>query len=138
MTNHQITAFPLSLAIVDSNAQSPVLFLHLSINPGNKKAKGESELMIPSGSSCKTELIGDYQNLRMVYGEDGHVLKLLGYPLYDQVCPSIKITLVTDRNWMKPRVFYEYLQDGQWLKMHNFNLKIKLDHTAIALSNLHE
>jgi hypothetical protein len=136
-SNPETSAFPLSVAIVNSEARTPVLFLHLKVDPASRKIKGNSELINPlcnlrnssrltnRSNSSKTELWGEYQSLHMMHKEDGHIVNLLGYPSYDQYCPSIKITLVTDTEWKSGRVCYEYLQNGEWLTMNNLNLKIK-------------
>jgi hypothetical protein len=137
MANQETSVFPLSVAILNSDARTPVLFLHLKVDPESRKIKGNSELISPlcnlssssrpacCSNSSKTELCGEYQSLHMMHNEDGHVLNLLGYPSYDQYCPNIKITLVTDTEWKSGRVCYEYLQNGEWLKMNNLNIKIK-------------
>lgn len=128
MANQETSTFPLSLAIVNSDAHAPVLFLHLTVNSHTKRVTGNCELIKPvikPSHSLKTALNGDYKSLNMIHEGDSHLVNLLGYTVYDQICPSIKITLITDADWKKGKVFYEYLEDGEWLKVNDLNLKIK-------------
>lgn len=128
MANEEISTFPLSLAILNSDAHSPVLFLHLDINPGNKTVSGNCELIKTKTQlsySIKAELTGDYKYLNIIHEGNQHMVNLLGYTAYDQVCPAIKITLVTDSEWKTGKVFYEYMEAGEWLKVKDLNLKIK-------------
>lgn len=128
MANHETSTFPLSLAIVNSDAHAPVLFLHISVDCHTKKVIGSCELVKPvtkSSYSIKTELTGDYKLLNMIHEGEQNMVNLLGYTVYDQICPSIKITLITDADWKKGKAFYEYMEDGEWLKVNDLNLKIK-------------
>lgn len=128
MANQGTSAFSRSLAIVNSDADSPVLFLHLEVDPKSKKVSGECEMIktgIKPSCSSKTELSGDYKSMDVIHEGHQHLVNLLGYTAYDQICPAIKITLVTDANWKNGKVFYEYLEEGTWLKLEDLNLKIR-------------
>jgi len=133
MANQETPAFPLSLAILNSDIHSPVLFLHLKVDIEQKKITGNCELIKPKAAGSlrfKTELDGSYKFLNIIPEGTQHLVNLLGFPLYDQFCPTIKITLITDAEWKKGKVFYEYLENGQWLKVQDVYLKIKLDQNS--------
>lgn len=128
MANQETSTLPLSLAILNTDADSPVLFIHIEVDVNSKKIIGNCELIKPkteSSKPVKTELKGDYKYLNIMPEGNQHLVTLLGYPLYDQICPIIKITLITDASWKKGKVFYEYLDEGKWLKVKDVHLKMK-------------
>jgi hypothetical protein len=128
MAHQETSTFPLSLAILNTELHSPILFLHLQIDKESKQVNGKCELIktaIKSFKSVKTELIGHYKFLSIMPDDNQHLVTLLGYPAYDQICPTIRIMLITDAKWKKAKVFYEYLENDEWKKVKDVHIKIR-------------
>ena len=128
MAQQETSTFPLSLAILNTDTHSPILFVHLQIDQESKQVSGKCELIktaIKSFQSVKSELIGDYKLLNIIPDGNQHLVTLLGYPLYDQICPTIRIMLITDADWKKGKVFYEYLENDQWKKVKDVHIKVR-------------
>jgi len=128
MAHQETSTFPLSMAILNTETHSPILFLHLEIDKGTKQVSGKCELIktaVKSFGSFKSELTGDYKLLNIMPDRNQHLVTLLGYPVYDQVCPTIRIMLITDAQWKKGKVFYEYLENNEWKKVKDVHIKIR-------------
>lgn len=128
MDHQETSTFPLSLAILKTDIHTPILFLHIEVDKNKKQVRGKCELIKTarkSFQSTKSELVGDYKLLNIVPEDHQHLVTLLGYPVYDQICPTIRIMLITDSQWKKGKVFYEYLENNEWKKVKDVHIKIR-------------
>jgi len=128
MAHQETSTFPISLAILKTDTHSPILFIHLEIDRETRQVSGKCELIktaIKTFHSTKCEVTGDYKLLNIVPEGNQHLVTLLGYPIYDQVCPTIRIMLITDSEWKKGKVFYEYLENNEWKKVRDVHIKIR-------------
>lgn len=133
------TPFLLSLAILNLDIQSPVLFLHLLINPHSKMINGNCELSIPTYSSTETQrmdIVGSYCSSLDQQMENQYDVTLTGMNNYQQNLADVKITMVINQEWKKGKASYKYIENEKWKSMDNVYLKIKMAKPHIVPSSV--
>lgn len=126
-SQHQASSFLLSVTILNFDVQTPVLFLHITIDPKKKTITGTCDISIPKFQSLKpfkTEISGGYKSLEKGEGTQ-HYVNLAGFLSFDQTSPDVKINMIVNREWKKGTVCYEYLKNGKWVAVSDVYLKIK-------------
>lgn len=120
--------FLLSLAILNMDIQSPVLFLHLLINPSSRLITGSCELSIPAHENTETQkmdITGAYRSSADRQAESQYFVDLKGNSDH-QGSTEVKITMVINQEWKKGKASYRYMQNEKWETMNNVYLKIKI------------
>ena len=121
--------FLLSLAILNLDIQSPVLFLHLLINPSSRLITGNCELSIPGYESTqiqKMDITGGYRSSAGRQTESQYFVNLRGTNSYYQGSAGVKITMAINQEWKKGKASYRYMQNEKWETVNNVYLKIKI------------
>ncbi len=131
--------FLLSLTLLNLDIQSPVLFLHLLINPSSRLITGNCELSIPTYETTKTQkmdITGGYRYSADRQKESQYFVSLKGMSSYHQGSSEVKITMAINQEWKKGKASYKYMLNEKWETMNNVYLKIKIAQPYIVPSSV--